>query len=102
MVPDGTMLLGRARGELVLLVRRGDELLVPSARTTVLRSNRGSSSAVRFDAHGTMPASACTPAKLSGAGAWSSIVAYTKESRFSLLLVHAGRGKSGQQQAVPC
>ena len=32
MVPDGTMLLGHARGELVLLVRRGDELLVPSAR----------------------------------------------------------------------
>jgi hypothetical protein len=82
MVPDGTMLLGHARGELVLLVRRGDELLVPSARTTVLRSNRGSSSAIRFDAHGTMPASACAPARLSGAGAWSSILAYTKELGF--------------------
>jgi hypothetical protein len=39
-VPDGTMLPGHARGEPVLLVRRGDELfaIVPSARTTVLRS----------------------------------------------------------------
>ena len=34
MVPDGTMLLGHARGELVLLVRRGDELFAIGAICT--------------------------------------------------------------------
>jgi len=33
-VPDGTMLLGHARGEPVLLVRRGDELFAIGAICT--------------------------------------------------------------------
>jgi hypothetical protein len=36
--------------------QRAVRRLVPSARTTVLHSNKGSSSAIWFDAHGTMPA----------------------------------------------
>src|ERR1700724_2028014 len=51
MVPDGTMLLGHARGKLVLSgAATSCSRLVPSARTTVLLSNRGSSSAIWFDA----------------------------------------------------
>ena len=34
MVPDGTMLLGHARGQMVFLVRRGDELFAIGAICT--------------------------------------------------------------------
>jgi hypothetical protein len=66
-IPDGTMLLGHAQGEPVLLARPGDEVFAigPSARTTVRRLNRGCSMAIRFDANGIMPVSAYAPARLS-------------------------------------
>ena len=71
-IPDGTMLLGHAQGEPVLLARRGDEVFAigRSVHTTVLRSNRGSSWAIRFDARGIMPASACGPVRLSVRQRW--------------------------------
>ena len=71
-VPDGTMLLGHAHGEPVLLVRRGDELFAigASARTMAPRSNRGCSWAIRFVARGITPVSACAPARLSARRRW--------------------------------
>ena len=42
----------------------------PSARTTAPRSKRGFSSAIRFDARGIMPASACAPARPSARRRW--------------------------------
>ena len=67
-IPDGTMLLGHAQGEPVLLARRGDEVFAIGAICTHMarRSNWGFSMATRFDAHGIMPVSACAPARLSG------------------------------------
>ena len=53
------------RGEPVLLVRRGDDVFASArpARTTAARSPRGWSSATRFAARGTTPASICARAR---------------------------------------
>src|ERR1700694_2250480 len=51
---------------------------------------------------GTMPASACALVRLSGRRRLEFNISIYEGARFPLLLVHAGRGKSGQQQAVTC
>ena len=74
-----TPLLGHARGEAVLLVRRGDEVLRRSARparTTAARSPRGWSSATRSAAPGTTPASICAPARRCARPALNPIPCY--------------------------
>ena len=64
-VPDGTMLLGHVRGEPMPGSAMNCSRSVPSARTTVLRSNRGSLWVIRFDARGIMPVSAYALARFS-------------------------------------
>jgi hypothetical protein len=69
MVPDGTMLLGHARGELVFLVRRGDELFATGAICT------------HYDApleQGLLVGDTVRRPWL----AWSSVLAYAKELGF--------------------
>jgi Rieske [2Fe-2S] domain len=67
-IPDGTMLLGHAQGEPVLLARRGDEVFAIGAICTHYGAplEQGFSMAIRFDANGIMPVSACATARLSG------------------------------------
>jgi Rieske [2Fe-2S] domain len=103
MVPDGTMLLGHARGQLVFLVRRGDELFAIGAICTHYGAPLEQGLLVGdTHAHGTMRASGCAPVRLSGRRRLKFCISIYEGARFSLLLVHAGRGKSGQQQAVTC
>lgn len=66
-IPDGTMLLGHAQGEPVLLARRGDEVFAIGAICTHYGapSNRGFSTAIPFVASGIMLVSAYAPARLS-------------------------------------
>ena len=65
-LPDGTMLLGHARGEPVLLARRGDEVFAIGAVCThygaPLETGLLVGDTVRCP--GIMPVSACAPARL--------------------------------------
>jgi hypothetical protein len=73
-IPDGTMLLGHAQREPVLLARRGDEVFAIGAICThygAPRSSRGSSSGILFDAPGITPVSTCAPERLSAPRHWT-------------------------------
>ena len=72
-IPDGTMLLGHAQGEPVLLARRGDEVFAIGAICTHYGAplSRGSSSGIPFDAPGITPVSTCALARLSAPRHWT-------------------------------
>src|ERR1700730_3363301 len=83
MVPDGTMLLGHARGQLVFLVRRGDELFAIGAICTHYGAPLEQGLLVGYDAHGTLPASGCGPVRLSGPRRLEFYISIYEGARFS-------------------
>ena len=102
MVPDGTRLLGHTRGELVLLLpaRRRAVGAICTHYGAPLEQGLLVGDTVRCPWH-----HACFSLRTSEALRCRRLEFYIsiyEGARFSLLLVHAGRGKSGQQQAVTC